>query len=65
MHGLSPAPISNLPSLSESLDHARRVCSTAPATIELVVDGMYMVVSPERGWPRQLVAPERDPGRWN
>jgi predicted Zn-dependent protease len=30
---------------------------------------MYMVVCQERGWPRQLVAPEsgaqRDPGRWN
>jgi hypothetical protein len=58
VHGLSPIPVSYLPSLSASIDYARQSCNAAPATIELVVDGMYMVVYQERGWPRQLVVSE-------
>ena len=60
VYGLSPIPVSYLPSLSASVDYARRSCNAAPATVELVVDGMYMVVYQERGWPRQLVASETD-----
>ena len=49
VHGPSPGPVSDLPSLSASIDHARQACNAAPATIELYVDGMYMVVHQERG----------------
>jgi|SRR5580704_7594280 hypothetical protein len=58
VHGLSPVPVSHIPSLSASLDYARKECAAAPATIELVTDGLYLVVHQERGWPRQLLAPE-------
>jgi len=58
VHGLSLQPTTGLPSLSASIDHARRECGEAPATIELVVDGFYAVVHQEDGWPRQLIAAE-------
>ena len=58
VHGPSPVPVSNLPSLSASIDYARRACNAAPATIELYVDGMYIVAHQERGWPKALVASE-------
>jgi len=60
VHGLSSVPVLHLPSLSAGIDYARRACGAAPATIELVVDGMYIVVHQDRGWPRQIVAPETD-----
>jgi hypothetical protein len=63
LHGLASGPVSHLPSLSASIDHAREACHAAPATIELLVDGMYMVVHQERGWPRPLLAPKTDPIR--
>jgi hypothetical protein len=63
LHGLASGPVSHLPSLSASIDHAREACDAAPATIELFVDGMYMVVHQERGWPRPLLAPKTDPIR--
>jgi len=52
VHGLSPLPVSHLPSLSASLDYARRKCAAAPATIEFEIDGFYAVVHQEDGWPR-------------
>jgi hypothetical protein len=52
VHGLSSLPVANLPSLSASLDYARRECAAAPAIIELVIDGFYAVVHQEDGWPR-------------
>jgi hypothetical protein len=58
VHGLSSVPVPHLPSLSASIDYARTACGAAPATIELVVDGMYIVVHQDRGWPRQILAPE-------
>ena len=73
VHGPSPVPVSDLPSLSASIDYARQACDAAPATIELYVDGMYIVAHQERGWPKALVNPEigrnrpvpvgSDPGR--
>ena len=54
--GLSPAPVPNLPSLSASIDYARKACDAAPATIELYVDGVYIVAHQERGWPKALVS---------
>jgi hypothetical protein len=72
VHGPSPVPVSDLPSLSASLDYARQACDAAPATIELYVDGMYIVAHQERGWPKALVGsgisgsravpPRPDPG---
>jgi hypothetical protein len=59
VHGLSSVPVSDLPSLSASIDYARDACNAAPATIELYVDGMYIVAHQERGWPKALVASER------
>jgi hypothetical protein len=58
VHGLLPEPTRNLPSLSASIDYARRQCGAAPATIELMIDGFYAVVHQQEGWPRQLVGPE-------
>ena len=58
VHGPSPVPVSDLPSLSASIDYARQACDAAPATIELYVDGMYIVAHQERGWPKALVTSE-------
>jgi hypothetical protein len=58
VHGPSPVPVSDLPSLSASIDYARQACNAAPATIELYVDGMYIVAHQERGWPKALVNSE-------
>ena len=58
VHGRSPVPVSDFRSLSASIDYARQACNAAPATIELYVDGMYIVAHQERGWPKALVASE-------
>ena len=58
VHGPSPMSISTLPSLSASIEYARKACNADPATLELFVDGMYLVVHQERGWRRQLVPPK-------
>ena len=63
VHGPSPAPVCDLPSLSASIDYARQACDAAPATIELYVDGMYIVAHQERGWPKALVSSEVGRGR--
>lgn len=60
VHGLSALPTSHLPSLSASIEYARKACDAAPATIELVVDGMYIVIYQDRGWPHQLVGAQTD-----
>lgn len=77
VQGPSPVPVSHLPTLSASIDYACKACNAAPATLELFVDGIYVVVHQERGWPRRLLAPndekhpaptEPDPGgppMWN
>src|ERR1700736_3206125 len=51
VHGLSPLPAAHLPSVSASLDYARRECAAAPATIELLIYGFYAVVHQGEGWP--------------
>jgi len=56
VHGLPSRPVKHLPSLSASIDYARKECGAAPATIELLIDGFYAVVHQERGWPRRLIA---------
>ena len=63
VHGLSPVPVPNLRSLSASIDYAREACNAAPATIELYVDGMYIVAHQECGWPKALVASKTGQGR--
>ncbi len=30
------------------------------ATIELLIDGFYVVIHQEHGWPRRIVGPEID-----
>ena len=45
------------PSLSASVDYARQACNAASATIELYIDGMYIVAHQESGWPKTLVCP--------
>jgi len=60
VHGLAPLPVAHLPSLSASIDYARKECAAAPATIELLIDGFYVVIHQERGWPRRIVGPEID-----
>jgi hypothetical protein len=44
VHGLAPLPVTHLPSLSASIDYARKECAAAPATIELLIDGFYVVI---------------------
>jgi hypothetical protein len=56
VQGLSPLPVAHLPSLSASLDYARRECAGASAIIELEIDGFYVVVHQEDGWPRLPLA---------
>jgi len=56
VHGTSLLEVSGLPSLSASIEHAREACNAAPATIELYVDGMYIVAHQECGWPKALVS---------
>ena len=57
VYGTSPEHVSGLPSLSASVDYARQACNAAPATIELYIDGMYIVAHQESGWPKTLVCP--------
>ena len=56
VYGTSPAPVSGLPSLSASIDYACHACNAAPATLELYIDGMYIVAHQESGWPKALVS---------
>jgi hypothetical protein len=58
--GLPGLAIAKFDSLSACLDFARLECAAAPATIELIVDGFYIVVHQDFGWHRQIVAPEHD-----
>jgi len=63
VHGLSAAPASHLPSLPASIEYARKTCDAVPATIELFVDGMYIVAHQDQGWPRPLFARSSDRAR--
>jgi hypothetical protein len=58
VYGLSPLPVSHLPSLSASIDYARDECAGSPATIELMIDGFYAVIHQELGRPRRFIATE-------
>jgi hypothetical protein len=60
VRGPSLMSVSTLPSLSASIEYARKACNAAPATLELFVDELYIVVHQERGWPRQLVPQKTD-----
>ena len=66
VQGTSPAQVSGLPSLSASIEYARKACNAAPATIELYVDGMYIVAHQDNGWPKAFVSsgtPAEPPAR--
>src|SRR5438309_9490441 len=56
VHGPLGRSVYDIPSLSASIECARRACHTDPATIELYVDKMYIVAHQEKGWPKSLVA---------
>ena len=56
VHVPSPVPAPHFADLSTSIAYARKACNAAPATIELFVDGMYIVIHQERGWPKALLA---------
>ena len=58
VHGPSLAAVSDLPSLSASIDYARQECNAVPATIEMYVYGMYIVAHQDCGWPKALVSSE-------
>jgi hypothetical protein len=57
VYGLSSEPAAHFRSLAASIDHARRRCAAAPATVELMVDGFYAVMHQTEGWPRPIIAP--------
>jgi hypothetical protein len=44
--------------LAAGLEWAERAVSSAPAQIELYIDGVYAVVHQEKGWPRKLCRPD-------
>jgi hypothetical protein len=52
--GLPGQSVAGFENLSEGLEYAKRECASAPAVIELFVDGLYLVVYQKRGWPHQL-----------
>ena len=60
VHGPSPGSVNHLPSLSASLACAREKCGAAPTIIELFVEGLYVVIRQEQGWPRQILSPKTD-----
>jgi len=60
--GLPAQSVAEFADLSEGLEYAKRECASAPAVIELFVDGLYLVVYQEKGWPRQLCRPA---GNWS
>jgi hypothetical protein len=55
--GLPGQSVAEFADLSEGLEYAKRECASAPTVIELFVDGLYLVVYQERGWPHQLCRP--------
>jgi hypothetical protein len=63
VRGLSPLTVSHLPTLPASIDFARNKCGAVPATIEFLIDGFYISVEQERGWPCRFTAPRADLAR--
>jgi hypothetical protein len=48
------APTGIFADLPEAVAFAKRACGGAPATVELRVDGFYVVIHQERGWPNPI-----------
>jgi hypothetical protein len=58
IRGLPCDSVRRFDDLARALEYAKRECTAEPATIELFVDGLYIVTAmQERGWPRQLCPP--------
>lgn len=57
INGLPRQAVARFDHLAEGLEYAKRECASAPAVIELFIDGLYAVVYQERGWPHQLCRP--------
>jgi hypothetical protein len=68
VHGLSHVPVSHLPSLSASVDYAKRECAAAPAIFEVIVDGLCLRYFQDAGWQHRIVASAAAPrgtGLWS
>ncbi len=59
--GLPEQSVARFDDLSEALEYAKRECAWAPALIEFFVDGVYVVVNQEEGWPHRLCRPASAP----
>jgi hypothetical protein len=59
--GLPGRSVVRFVALSEGLELAKRECAAAPAVIELFIDGLYLVVYQEAGWPRRICRPASVP----
>jgi hypothetical protein len=55
--GLPQQPLAQFEGLGEALQYAKREYGSALAVIELPIDGLYVVVYQERGWPNRICAP--------
>jgi hypothetical protein len=59
--GLPQQPVCRFEDLAEGLECAKQECLSAPALIELYMDGLYAVIHQDRGWPHQLCRPQSRP----
>jgi hypothetical protein len=58
IRGLPRDPVGRFAELGECLEFAKQKCAAERATIEVFVDGLYIVtVFQEQGWPLQLCRP--------
>jgi hypothetical protein len=58
IRGLPRDPVGRFAELGECLEFAKKQCAAERATIEVFVDGLYIVtVFQEQGWPLQLSRP--------
>ena len=54
IEGLPAPSVAEFENLSEGLEYAKRRCASAPAGIEFFIDGFYLFVYQEQGWPHRL-----------
>jgi hypothetical protein len=57
INGLPGQSVARFDDLSEVLEYAKRECAWAPATIEFFIDGVYVIVHQNEGWPQRLCRP--------
>ena len=59
--GLPRQSMARFNDLSDALEYAKRECARAPALIEFFIDGVYVVVNQEDGWPHRVCRPASTP----